>query len=374
MKIVFCIRSLEAAGAERQLVHLANGLARKGHAVSVGVLYPGGALEESLDDVELVAFHKKSRWDVSFLPAFIKYLRQERPDLIHGYLGLGNILSILGKPFVAGMKAVWGVRASNMDIGKYGAGAKVSYWLERNLSRFADAIIANSHAGMQHAIAHGYPQDCMYVVPNGIDVEQCQSASASDDDVRSKLGLGNENILFGMIGRVDIMKGHDLFLEAASRLAARYPQARFVCVGRDEGDYAQSMKALGERLPNLRGRIDWLQARNCLCSTYKAIDVLVSASRFGEGFSNVIGEAMANSVPCLVTDVGDSKQIIGQTGIVIRPDSVDDLHDGMERFIQHPDMQEGQEARQRIESEFSVSRLVSDSEALLQRICKVPVK
>ncbi|MDL1963285.1 MAG: glycosyltransferase [Deltaproteobacteria bacterium] len=122
MKIFFLIRSLNRGGAERQLVLLAKRLEQQHHCVSVGCFYSGGSLESELRDtgVRVTSFNKLGRWDVfGFLLRLVRFVKQECPDIVHGYLGISNILTVLLKLFFPHIHAVWGIRASNMDLMRY---------------------------------------------------------------------------------------------------------------------------------------------------------------------------------------------------------------------------------------------------------------
>lgn len=368
MRVLFCIRSLDPAGAEKQLVVLANGLARKGHEVAVAVCYSGGSLESSLKNVELIHLEKTGRWDILFLRRFLGCVRRFSPDVVHGYLGLGNMLAAVSKSWLRGKGVVWGVRASNMDFSRYDAGARLSSRIERFLARFADAVIANSRAGAEHAVRHGYPAEVVHVVPNGIDTGVYRPEPALGRALRQEIGVADSDVLFGLVARVDVMKGHDVFLRAAADVAIRHPEARFLCVGRSEGAFARKMRDMAASLPELAGRLHWLDAQSDLLPVYGAIDVLVSASRFGEGFSNVLGEAMACGVPCLTTNVGDAREIVGDTGIVVAPEDPDALGKGMGAFLAMNRDFSPESIRNRITSFYGTERLITSTEAILAEL------
>ena len=102
---------------------------------------------------------------------------------------------------------------------------------------------------------------------------------------------------------------------------------------------------------------------------YNALDVACLSSCFGEGFSNVIGEAMACGVSCVVTDVGDSAQIVGDLGKVVPPRSPDAMATALAATIQEARLRNECEVRKRresIASRFGVSELVDRTESLLQ--------
>ena len=173
MKVVFLARSLGFGEAERQLVMLAKGLFERGHEVSVLVFYPGDPLESELQDVgvPVTGLGKRGRWDVvGFLLQLVRVLRRERPNVLHSYLPMPNLLAVLNRPIVPGIRIVWGVRASFMDLDRYDLVSRLSYAIERRLSRLADLIVANSRAGRNYAVAHGFPAERTVVAFNGIDI------------------------------------------------------------------------------------------------------------------------------------------------------------------------------------------------------------
>lgn len=241
MRILFLIRSLEAGGAERQLVLLANGLARRGHDVGVAVFYPGGVLERQLDGPELFSLEKKGRWDlVGFWRSFRKCLHAFGPEVLHGYLGTANNLSVLAKAFQPSLKVVWGIRGTKVDFAHYGKLARLDSLVQSLLSRFADRIIANSARGKQDAIADGVRADRFEMIPNGIDTEVYKPDRAAGQGLRRQWGIGPDVMVIGNVSRLDPMKDHEIFLAAAQKLAAVDPSLRFVCVG--GGPLAASLK------------------------------------------------------------------------------------------------------------------------------------
>jgi glycosyltransferase involved in cell wall biosynthesis len=102
---------------------------------------------------------------------------------------------------------------------------------------------------------------------------------------------------------------------------------------------------------------------------YSGLDLLCSSSSFSEGFSNVIGEAMACGVPCVVTDVGDSKLIVGETGKVVPPEDPAALASACLESLVLPASQRraiGSEARKRIEENFSAEKMVASMQAIFE--------
>lgn len=368
--LMFLVRSLERGGAERQLVVLVKGLASRGHAVVVAVFYADGAYETELAaaGVRVIHLRKQGRWDMlPFLTRLLRLLRKERPTVLHSYLGVPNLLAVVLKLFLPRIQIIWGVRASNVDLSRYDWLSRLAYVLECRLARFASSIIANSHAGKHYAVANGFPETKMVVIPNGIDTDYFRFDSEGRRVVRLAWGVGEDEILVGLVGRLDPMKDHPVFLEAASHIAREHRGVRFVCVGGGPADYAEALKQRAADL-GLTNQLIWAGARDNMPTVYSALDIASSSSSYGEGFSNTIAEAMACGVPCVVTDVGDSALIVGGTGSVVPSGDHSALAAAIQRLTDLPpeERQElGAACRVRIVSEFSVDKLVQRTEQAL---------
>jgi glycosyltransferase involved in cell wall biosynthesis len=316
VKLAFIIRDLGHGGAQRQLSILTAGLVREGHEVSVLHFY-GGAFESSLREagVKTLCIGKKSRWDLlGFFFRLIKAARSVQPEVLHGYLAESNLMALFLKPFCGFPRIVWGVRDSQTDAHLWGTLGKLSFRLNCLLARFADVIICNSQAGRDYYLARGYPAHKTHVVPNGIDTERFQPSPHEHP------------LTFGLVGRLSPMKDHATFLKAA----ALVPNARFVIVGSGDEAYAQQMRELAT---SLGVQVEWLPAQSDMPSVYATFDCLVNSSAFGEGFSNVIGEAMACGVPCIASDVGDSAWIIGNKSQIFPAGDHEALAKCMREFV-----------------------------------------
>lgn len=371
--ILFLTRSLDRGGAERQLVVLAKGLASRGHVVSVAVFFGGGVFESELAraGVRVINLGKQGRWDIlPFLNRLVGLLRKVRPVVIHSYLGVPNILAAILKPLLPGTRIVWGVRASNVDLSRYDWLSRFAYTLERRLARFADRIIANSNAGKRHAVANGFPERNMVVIPNGIDTEYFRFDPEGRRQVRLALGVGADDILVGLAARLDPMKDHPVFLEAASHIARECRDVRFVCVGSGPADYSEALKQHAAAL-GLTNQLIWVGARDDMPAVYSALDIAVSSSSYGEGFSNTIAEAMACGVPCVVTDVGDSALIVGDPGNVISASDHRALAAAIQRLTKLPAERRreiSEACRARVVSEFGTDRLLQRTEQVLDLV------
>jgi len=318
-RVVFLIRDLGVGGAEAQLVQLATGLEEMGFGVTVMAMYPGGPFEAELkkrNGFDYVMLGKRGRSDVVGFGANLwREIRRRKPDIVHGYMPFGNQLALLAGR-AARAKVVWGIRSSFLDFRHYDPRDRLLFGTGRILSRLPDLMIVNSWAGREHHEKAGYHSSKMIVIPNGIDSERFRPDPIAKRRMRTEWGIPEDAPLIGIVGRLEPMKGHQTFLAAAGIVAGR-SNAHFVCIGDGVPAYRRELEA--KALATGHGdRVHWLGVCNDMPSAYPALDILVSAS-VGEGFSNVVGEAMAAGVRCVVTDVGDSARIVGRAGIVVPP-------------------------------------------------------
>lgn len=316
-KILFLSRALERGGAERQLVLLTKGLTLKRWPVTVATFYKGEFDSELVSNcIPVHCLQKRGRWDVLlFICRLILLIRQEKPAILHSYLAVANILAVLIKAFSPKMKIVWGIRASDMDLSRYDWLERFISQLEQYLARWADLIIVNSQAGYRHLITRQFPRSKIITIYNGIDIRKFSPNDALRKKLRLEWGIQEDEILIGLVARIDPMKDHPTFLQAALSTAQQNAKLRFVCVGNGSPEYVSEMKNLAAA-QMLGSRLIWSEARDDMAAVYNSLDIAVSSS-ITEGFSNSIGEAMACGVSCIVTDVGDSSNIVGSVGIVV---------------------------------------------------------
>ncbi|MCT7961880.1 glycosyltransferase [Laspinema sp. D1] len=368
-KIVFLVRSLDYGGAQRQVVTLVKSLSPDKFEVTVLCFYSGEPLEEDLknSNVRVIGLDKGGRWDIfGFLTNLLTQMRRLNPDLIHGYLGVPNILTIFLKPFFPSCRMIWGVRNSQMDLGRYDWLRWLSVHIERFLSPLADLIIVNSHVAMDDHIEKGFPANKMLVIPNGIDTAKFKPDREARLKFRSEWGIGPNTLLIGLIARLDPMKDHQNFLQAAALLSRQRQDVRFICVGTGPEDYAKKLYRLVDYL-GIDDIVIWTGAYANMPAVYNGLDIATSTSCYGEGFSNAIGEAMACGLPCVVTDVGDSAWIVGDSGVVVEPNNPEALVAGWVSCWDADRNQLGCKARQRILENFSVSRLVIASQEVFEK-------
>jgi glycosyltransferase involved in cell wall biosynthesis len=367
--ILHLITGLEVGGAERMLAHIASCSDRhRFRSVVVSMTGPGrmGPLIEAEGITVRSLGLRRGAPDPRGILRLLRTLREFRPDILQTWLYHADLLGVIAKQLGPTTRLVWNVRCTEME-GTAGL-TRLLAWC----SAIPDAVIVNSHAGQRYHETLGYRPLCWALIPNGFDTQRFRPDAETRRRVRTELSIPEGAIALLLPARYDPMKDHGNFLSAAKRLADRQPDAQFALAG---AGIEPGNCALAEAIAThgLGDQIRLLGERPDMEAIYPAFDIVTLSSAFGEGFPNVLGEAMACGVPCVATDVGDAAAIIGECGIVVRPREPEALAAGWERLIvigAEGCAALGAKARARVVENYGIANVVSLFAALYEDLAK----
>lgn len=374
MKILHLITSLDTGGAEKMLLKLLSKMDRKQFDSIVVCLIPAGPVGKQITDlgvpVETLGL-KRGHISPKGLFRCVQLIKKYRPDIIQTWLYHADLLGYLASRLTGFTNLIWNIRCTNMDLEKY---SKVTTWVVKACAFFSNypvAILSNSDiAKGQHIELFGYNSKKFEIILNGFDLSVFKPDKESGMKVRLELGLLKDAICIGLVGRYDPQKDHASFIKAAQIVHQQFPDIDYIMAGKDVNpDNMEIVSLLRET--SLENRFKLLDERSDVPDIMNALDFCCSSSAFGEGFPNVVGEAMACGVPCVVTDVGHSAVVVGATGIVVPPRQHEALAKAIMEFVLLPQKERielGQKARQRIELNYSLEKIVGQYEALYHRI------
>ena len=370
MRIAHVITGLSDGGAEGVLYRLCVSDLENSH--SVISLTDRGKYGDLLKAADIEVVCLGTTGVLSALGSLFKLcglLRERRPDVVHTWMYHADFLGGIAAR-LAGLGAiVWGIRQSNLRLGQ----SKLStIILTRVLSLLSYVvprrIVCCAAGAMEVHAAIGYQRRKLEVLHNGIDTERFIPNAQKRDEVRTALRIDPQVVALGMVARFDRQKDHRGLLRALGEVVAN--GHAFTCVLAGQGidrDNDALMGWLAEF--GLQERVVLVGQEYDIAELMNALDLHILSSAYGEGFPNVVGEAMACGVPCIATTVGDAAVIIGDTGWVVPPSDPDSLAASLQTIltdVSDPLRHAGQAARDRIITEFSLEKMV-EAHRLLYR-------
>ncbi|MDT0510776.1 glycosyltransferase [Halomonas sp. LES1] len=301
-----------------------------------------------------------------------KLLRQERFDIVQTWMYHPDLLGGLVARLAGQRRIFWGIRHTGLEPSHSARSSiLIARWCAWLSPWLPIAIVCCAERAAQVHQALGYCADKLRVIPNGYNFSHWNVDPSEARVLRHSLGVDDDTLLIGMVARCHAQKDHQNLLDAIVKLRQQSIAVRCLLVGdevtrdnpevdrwivsRDLGD---SVVALGKRtdIPLVMG----------------ALDLHILSSQGGEGFPNVVAEAMAASTPCVVTDVGDSARIVAGDGWVVPPCDSSGLADAISKALaecrQHPGAWRArqQRCRQRIRDEYGIDHMVNAYTSLWQ--------
>ena len=269
--ILYVTTGLDIGGAETMLAQLILRLRERGHRQRVFSLTGAGIIARTLQSEGIDVTGLDVRTPLRGLAAawhLAGEIRRMRPDVVQGWMYHGNLAALLahrlaGRP--SHTRVFWNLRASNIDLQRYGG---ILRWSAR-LSRMPDLIIANSKAGADFHLRQGFQPRRFEIVHNGIKTDTFRPDAALRSEVRARFGIASDAVVALHAARVDPMKDHATFLTAVQQVPE--VTALLVGAGTEKLPLPLNARALG-----LRQDMDQL---------YVMADIVISSSAFGEGFS-----------------------------------------------------------------------------------------
>ena len=367
------ITGLSTGGAEMMLLNVLRYIDRRRfspHVLSLTTKGEIGARIETLGiPVETLGM-RRGRFSPTKFVRLVRRIRELFPDAVHTWMYHADLLGGLAAR-LAGVRALaWSIHHSDLSPSENKRSTlstmKACAILSRRIPR---KILCCARVAKEIHVSAGYDEGKMVVIPNGFDLAQFSPDSDARVSVRSELGLPDDTPLVGVIARFDPQKNHAGFFESAARIYRSRPDVHFLLAGAGvEGNNPTLRHAI--QRAGVSGNTHLLGRREDIPRLMAALDVLVSSS-FGEAFPNVLGEAMACGVPCVVTDVGDSEDIVGETGRVVASGNMAGLAYNIVEILELSDKERralGAEARERVQARYDIGRVARQYEEFYESL------
>jgi len=362
MRITHIITDLDIGGAEMMLYKLLCSLQNEKTESLVISLMGRGKITEQIEalgiNVETLNLDQGERPSWKTIKKLRNLAKIFNPDIIQGWMYHGNIAAtmavFLRSPLREKPKLFWNIRQTLYDLNNEKFQTRWLIILSCWLSFLPKGIIYNSTASSEQHSKVGFSSKKMKIIPNGFDLQKFCPDQKHFQQLRDELKVSESTILIGHISRLHPMKDHATLFRAIDRVMNNLSnfsdkqEVLFLLIGHNVTSDLSSNPA-----------IHFLGERSDIPKIMSALDIVVSSSAWGEGFPNVIGEAMASETPCVVTDVGDSAYIIGEYGRVCLVGGDQCIASSILQLIKNPEDRKklGKGARKRIEEKYSIGKI-----------------
>ena len=285
-----------------------------------------------------------------------KIIQKEKPKIIHTWMYHANLLGGIAALMANNKNIIWSIRRSNL---KYSESIstffvmKIGALLSNIIPR---KIVSVAESGVKNHEKYGYKKNKMIVIPNGFDLIKLKRDLLQRKIIRRKLDIFDDQLIIGSVGRFHDSKDYESLVASAPAVIRKFKNIKYMLIGRDidsknftlmnwiaKTGYSSHFLLLGEI--------------NDVAKYMSAMDIFCLSS-ITEGFPNVVGEAMSMALPCVVTDVGDIKKLVGDTAIIVEPSNKQMLSQGLCEMLSHNTVKRnkiGLKGRQKVEGEFPLS-------------------
>ena len=305
------------------------------------------------------------RHDLAAVAELVRVLRDLRPAILHTH---NPKPGVYGRPAgrLAGVPVV-----VNTQHGLYAteddrpARRLAVYGIERVAAAWSDAELVQNVEDLERLASFGVPRDRLVLLGNGIDLTRFGPAGRTDgtrEAVRAELGVGPDDVVVGLVGRMVAEKGYGEVFAAAASLAHAAPEARLVIVGPADPDKGDAIGTAAIEAAVGGGNVDVLGRRDDVERLYAAMDCYVLAS-YREGFPRSAMEAAASGLPIVATDIRGCRQVVddGVTGLLVPARDPVALAEAIRTLVRDPARRAsmGEAAVARAREHFDMDRVVA---------------
>lgn len=300
---------------------------------------------------DLLAFYK-----------LFKLIRQEKPDILHTHTAKAGTLGRIAAR-LAGVPVILHTFHGHVLTGYFG---KLKSWLfiliEKILACISTKLITLSNELKEELISMGIGNKKKFeVVPLGLELKPFIENKNHTGKFKEELGLSDNVLLVGIVGRLVPIKGHKYFLETAKIIRTQNTehgtQIKFVIVG--DGELREELEGYAKKL-GISNDVIFTGFRGDLPEIYADLDIVVLTS-INEGTPLSIIEAMASGKPVVATDVGGVPSFVkdGVTGFLIESGNVKSLSGAILKLLENPELRQklGIEGQRAVFPFYDISQL-----------------
>lgn len=372
MKIVHIITSLNDGGAENTLYKICKYDKFNKHIV-ISFLNSGKyfyllkriGIEVYALDVKFYSFYK--------IFILMKLLRSLKPNIIQTWLIHADLVGGLVSRLLGFKNIIWNIRYS--EIQKKNQVKLTKLLIIKIMAKLSyivpQSIVIVSKKAQKIYVSQGYDKKKFHFIPNGYDLRILKYNYLQKIEFKQTLKTNKKIPIIGNISRFHPKKDHINLIKALSILKSK--NINFFCVlfgtnvDKNNTELVSEIKNLG-----LNRNVRLFGQNDNVVKIFNGIDLFVQSSSYGEGFPNVVAESMACKTPCVVTNVGDSSFILGDTGWIVPPNNPFKLAKSIQTALDEIGKKKwiirGDRSRSRIKKNFNINKMINSYNYLWKNV------
>ncbi len=372
LKILHLTTHLNTGGITSYISIAAGVMIKKGHDISV--VSSGGQMEQTLIEKNIRVYQLRIRTKsilspklLFALPKLIRFIKQEKFDLLHAHTRVTQVLASMASfftkvPFITTAHGYYRPRFGRRLFGCWGARVvAVSPLVAEELEK-----------------SHKVPKSKIRVIFNAVDIDEYRRRilEKDPDTLKQNLGIDKNAFVIGSVSRLVRDKGHDYLIAAMPKLIKTHPNVFLLIVG--DGREKKRLEGLIKKF-NLGKNVRLLESRPDITEILAILDVFVHPATFREGFGLSMLEAMAAKLPVVATDIWAINSIIRNrvNGFLVQPKNAHEIAETLEFIIENQEVtgsiaQNGFEMAAQL---YSADRLANELETVYQEVITIqPLK
>ncbi len=368
IKILNVISDTNIGGAGKVIINYAKNYDSSKYDVSI-VLPKGSLLIEELKEtkVKLIEIDglKDKSLDIKAFFKLLKIFKKEKPDIVHTH---ASMTARIAARFVKGIKIVYTRHCAY----------PVSFWIKHNPGKFiykfvneffADRIIAVGNAAEENLLEGGIKKDLIDTFFNGVD-KLTVTSDSEKAKLKEKYKISPDEKVIGIVARLEEVKGHDTFIDAAKiLLEEKKLKAKFFILGTGtiEESLKEKVKSLG-----LEDKIIFTGFVKNVGDYLNIFDLQVNCSYGTETSSLSLLEGMSIGVPACASNYGGNPYLIddGENGYIFKIKDSQELAEKAMKILTDDDIKTHMQKRavEIFDEKFTVQRFVNNVEGVYDKV------